>query len=221
MSPSYSSIYPPMSDIKAAIESKFKGAVLDSTEHRTEITLLIKPVAIGDVCLFLRDDPAWVFKLLADIAGVDWPQREKRFDVVYNLYSPGKNVRLHLKVQVSEGESIPSVASVWSSANWAEREVFDMFGVPFDGHPDLRRILMPDDWEGHPLRKDFPLSYELPQFSHNLSEPPEWLDQGLRWFGDKEYGSGRPQITPRQGPEGKPVAGWEGRPPEEEGGAQG
>lgn len=216
MSPTYGSTYPSIEDIKTAVEGKVKGSVLDAYEHRTEVTLLIKPAAIRDVCLYLRDDSNWQFKLLADVAGADWPKREKRFDVVYNLYSVEKNLRLRLKVQVGEGESIPSVAAVWSSANWAEREVFDMFGVPFDGHPDLRRILMPEDWEGHPLRKDFPLSYELPAFSHNLSERPEFLEQSLRWFGDKQYGSGRPQMTPRQGPEGRPVAGWEGRPPEEQ-----
>jgi len=220
MGASNGSNYPSPEDIRQAVEAKFEGAVLDVVERLAETTVVVKAAAIKDICHWLRDDSAWQFKLLADIAGADYPKREKRFDIVYNLYSPETNLRLRLKVQAAEGESIPSVSGVWSSANWAEREVFDMFGVPFDGHPDLRRILMPDDWEGHPLRKDFPLSYELPQFSHNLSDRPEWLDQGLRWFGEKQYGSGRPQVTPRQGPEGKPVAGWEGRPPEETGDAE-
>lgn len=217
MSPDYLSKYPDPDVIRKSIEAQIPDAVTDAIVHRSETTLIVSASRIKDVCLFLRDDESWQFKLLADLAGVDWPERDSRFDVVYNLYSPAHNLRLRLKVQVSEADVVPSVVSVWSTANWHEREVFDMFGVKFDGHPDLRRILMPDDWEGHPLRKDFPLSYELPQFTHNMSDRPEWLESDLRWFGDRQYGSGLPQVSfPRQGPEGKPVAGWEGRPPEEE-----
>jgi NADH-quinone oxidoreductase subunit C len=211
----YGSKYPALADIKNWLDEHAPGAVVDGYEHRAETTLIVRPDKIRTVCQLLRDADDWKFALLADVAGADWPKREKRFDVVYNLYSVAHNLRLRLKVQVAEGESIPSVVPVWLSANWVEREVFDMFGVPFEGHPDLRRILMPDDWEGHPLRKDFPLSYELPAFTHNLSERPEWLKEGLRWFGNRQYGSGMPQLEPRQGPEGRPVAGWEGRPPEE------
>lgn len=207
--------YLAMDEIKKVLDEHLPGSVLDGFEHRTETTLLIRPDKIRAVCHFLRDSAEWQFALLADVAGVDWPKREKRFEVVYNLYSVANNLRLRLKVQVGEGEAVPSVVPVWSTANWLEREVFDMFGVPFDGHPDLRRILMPDDWEGHPLRKDFPLSYEQPAFTHTLSDRPEWMDEGLRWFGNRQYGSGRPQLSERQGPEGRPVAGWEGRPPEE------
>jgi len=216
MSPAYQSRYPVAAEVRGAVEEAVPGSVAGVNEHRGEVTLLIEPEAIRKVCAFLRDAEAWRFNLLADIAGVDWPGRPNRFDVVYNLYSTVHNRRLRLKVQVGEDQPVPSVVPLWRSANWHEREVFDMFGVPFDGHPDLRRLLMPEDWDGHPLRKDFPLSYELPQFTHNLSERPKWLESGLRRFGDREYGSGRPQTSfPRQGPEGKPVAGWEGRPPEE------
>jgi NADH-quinone oxidoreductase subunit C len=217
MSPEYQSRYPEPGVITPALEAACPGAVLEAAVHRQETTVRLLTSKVLDVCRFLSASPEWRFALLADIAGVDWPGREDRFDVVYNLYSPEKNIRLRLKVRVREGEKVLSVSSVWRTAVWLEREVFDMFGVPFEGHPDLRRILMPDDWQGHPLRKDFPLSYELPQFTHNLSERPEWLEDGLRWFGNRSYGDGRPQISfPRQGPEGKPVAGWEGRPPEEE-----
>jgi NADH-quinone oxidoreductase subunit C len=103
---------------------------------------------------------------------VDYPERRPRFDVVYNLYSVSKSHRIRLKVRVDDGESVPSVTSVWSTANWHEREVFDMFGIRFDGHPDLRRILMPEDWEGHPLRKDFPLTKEEVMFNYNKDRPP-------------------------------------------------
>lgn len=216
MSLQYNSRHPEPEVMASAVQGACSGAVLEQTSYRQETTLLLRADSVLHVCRFLQSSPDWRFTLLADIAGVDWPRREKRFDVVYNLYSIEKNLRLRLKVHLAEGESIPSVSSVWRTADWLEREVFDLFGVPFTGHPDLRRILMPDDWQGHPLRKDFPLSYELPQFTHNLSERPEWLEEGLRWFGDRSYGEGRPQISfPRQGPEGTPVAGWEGRPPEE------
>jgi NADH/F420H2 dehydrogenase subunit C len=216
MSPDYGSRYPDLETVNAAVNSAVPDAVKEGYVHRDETTLVLRPDAIRPVVEYLKRTKEWSFKLLADIAGVDWPKREKRFDVVYNLYSPAHNLRLRLKVQVAEGESVPSLAAVHRTADWLEREVYDMFGVPFADHPDLRRILMPDDWEGHPLRKDFPLSYELPHFTHNLSERPEWLEDGLRWFGKDQYGSGMPQISvPRQGPEGKPVAGWEGRPPEE------
>jgi NADH/F420H2 dehydrogenase subunit C len=217
MSPTYGSQYPDLDTVRSAVSGAVADAVTDGYVHRDETTLVIQSGAIRPVVEYLKRADEWSFKLLADIAGVDWPKREKRFDVVYNLYSPAHNLRLRLKLQVAEGEQVPSVTGVHRTADWLEREVYDMFGVPFADHPDLRRILMPDDWEGHPLRKDFPLSYELPQFTHNLSERPEWLEDGLRWFGKDQYGSGMPQISvPRQGPEGKPVAGWEGRPPEEE-----
>jgi NADH/F420H2 dehydrogenase subunit C len=217
MSPDYGSRYPDLETVREAVGRAVPDAVTDGYVHCQETTLVIRPNAIRAVVEYLKGTKEWSFKLLADIAGVDWPKRPQRFDVVYNLYSPAHNLRLRLKVQVAEGEQVPSVAAVHRTANWLEREVYDMFGVPFADHPDLRRILMPDDWEGHPLRKDFPLSYELPHFTHNLSERPEWLEEGLRWFGKDQYGSGMPQISvPRQGPEGKPVAGWQGRPPEEE-----
>jgi len=148
MTPTFSSRYPSLQDIREAVEQAHSGSVLEGREFRTETTLIIRADAIRDVCTYLRDDAGWRFNLLADIAGVDWPERERRFDVVYNLYSIVHNHRLRLKVQVGLDESIPSVVPVWSTANWLEREVFDMFGVPFDGHPDLRRILMPDAAKG-------------------------------------------------------------------------
>ena len=154
----YGSKYPGMDEIRKVLEEHLPGSVLEGFEYRSETTLVIRPDKIRAVCLFLRDSAEWQFVLLADVAGVDWPKREKRFDVVYNLYSVANNLRLRLKVQVGEGEAVPSVVAVWSTANWLEREVFDMFGVRFLGHPDLRRILMWETYrEGFPLRKSFPL----------------------------------------------------------------
>ena len=116
----------------------------------------------------LRDAPALRYNFLADLTAVDWPEREPRFDVVYHLLSLETRAVVRLKMRVGDEEEhhpeVPTVSSVWPAANWYEREVYDLFGITFSGHPDLRRILMPDDWVGHPLRKDYPLTgIELPE----------------------------------------------------------
>ena len=107
---------------------------------------------------FLRDDPKCLFKQLIDVCGVDWPDREKRFDVVYNLLSLKNNQRVRVKVQTDESTPVPSAASLYSAASWFERETYDLYGVIFTGHPDMRRLLTDYGFEGHPLRKDFPLT---------------------------------------------------------------
>ena len=154
------------------LKEKHPDSILESAEFRGELTLVVKRDDIVPVCRFLRDDAELSFNFLSDLTAVDRSGREPRFDVIYHLYSLDKKHRLRLKVKAGEAESVPSVTSVWSNANWFEREVFDMFGIGFDGHPDLRRILMPDDWVGHPLRKDFPLTKEEVMFSHNKNRPP-------------------------------------------------
>jgi NADH-quinone oxidoreductase subunit C len=154
------------------LKERFPESILEVGEFRDELTIIVKKEGIVPICQFLRDDPKLSYNFLSDLCGVDYLERKPRFDVVYNLYSIEKNHRVRLKVRVDEGEIVPSVTSVWSGANWHEREVFDMFGIRFDGHPDLRRILMPDDWEGHPLRKDFPLTQEEVMFNYNKDKPP-------------------------------------------------
>ena len=104
---------------------------------------------------FLRDDPDCRFVCFIDICGADYPEREKRFDVVYHLLSPYKNARIRVKVKADDETPVPSAIEVFPAADWFERETFDLYGVLFSGHPDLRRILLPDDWEGHTLRKDY------------------------------------------------------------------
>jgi NADH-quinone oxidoreductase subunit C len=134
--------------------------LLEVRTHRHETTVLLHPSRLLATCRFLRDDPDLGFDLLASVTGVDrlgLPDPVPRFEVVYHLYSLQYKRRLRLKVRVAEGEAVPSVTGIWETANWHEREVYDLFGVPFAGHPDLRRILMPEDWEGHPLRKDYPV----------------------------------------------------------------
>jgi NADH-quinone oxidoreductase subunit C len=155
------------------IKEKFADSILEVVEFRNELTCVIKKDDLPTICIFLRDDPELAFNFLSCISGVDFPERTPRFDVVYELYSISKNNRVRLKVKVNEKGSIPSVTSIWNTANWHEREVFDLFGVNFEGHPDLRRIVMPDDYKGHPLRKDFPLTREEVAFSHNLNRPPK------------------------------------------------
>ena len=146
----------------AFVRERFADDVVDVTVHRGETTLVLRPEAIARVGLALRDAPALRYNYLADITAVDWPEREPRYDVVYHLLSLETNAVIRLKVRVGDEATphptVPSVTPVWPSANWFEREAFDLFGIVFEGHPQLERILMPDDWVGHPLRKDYPLT---------------------------------------------------------------
>jgi NADH-quinone oxidoreductase subunit C len=123
-----------------------------------ELTLVARAEDIVRVITFLRDDPECGFVWFIDIAGADYPGRERRFDVVYHLQSPSRNRRIRVKVEADEFNPVPSVIGIFPGANWFEREVYDMYGVLFSGHPDLRRILTDYGFEGHPFRKDFPLS---------------------------------------------------------------
>jgi len=123
-----------------------------------ELTVFAKAADVVKVATFLRDDPACQFVSVIDVTAVDWPNREQRFDVVYHLLSPRLNQRIRLKVTTDEVTPVPSVVGVFAGANWYERETFDLYGVLFTGHPDMRRILTDYGFEGHPLRKDFPLT---------------------------------------------------------------
>ncbi len=122
-----------------------------------ELTLTLAAAALTSVAAWLRDDAELRFDLLADVTCVDQLPAEPRFAVVYELYSTSRHHWLRLKVFTAADQPVPSVTPVWPSANWCEREVFDLFGVQFAGHPFLRRIMMPDNWEGHPMRKDYPV----------------------------------------------------------------
>ena len=149
---------PPAEDV-AAFRERFSEAVTDVREALGEVSCSVDPAYIVEVCRFLRDDPRFQFNLLSDLCGVDLGiDQEPRFEVVYNLNSLTKLHRLRLKVQLPGDEpTIPTVTTVWKTANWHERETFDMFGIIFEGHPDLRRILMPEEFQWHPLRKDYPV----------------------------------------------------------------
>ena len=145
--------------LKASLEEKVPGAVLELLRSRGEPYLCVKPGSLLEVCRHLRDDPQWGFDFLALVSAVDWMGESPRFEVVYHLRSLSNNLRIGLKAAVPDDTlRVPSVYSLWKTADWLEREVYDLFGIHFSDHPNLKRIMMPDDWEGHPYRKDFPLA---------------------------------------------------------------
>ncbi|MDT4968837.1 MAG: NADH-quinone oxidoreductase subunit [Acidobacteriota bacterium] len=142
------------------LRDKFGQTVIEASEFIGQLSVRIERASVVEVCSFLRDDSICPFNFLSDLTCVHFPDRaEAPFDVIYNMYSIGKNERVRLKVATDETQGVESVTGVWPTANWMEREVFDLFGVPFSNHPDLRRILLPPDWEGHPFRKEYPLEF--------------------------------------------------------------
>lgn len=148
-----------MAEIQIAVkklQEKFPASVLEVTTFRGEVTVTVSKGKIFEICKFLHSDPDLQFHLLTDLCGLDFFPQTPRFGVVYHLCSLKNNQRLRLKTRVGEMESIPSVESIWKVANWYEREAYDLFGIRFENHPDLRRILLWDGYEGYPLRKDYP-----------------------------------------------------------------
>jgi NADH-quinone oxidoreductase subunit C len=137
------------------LQRKFPGAISEPVIFRKLPGIIVAKEHLAAICQFLKGEQGGAYTLLTDHTAVDYPKREKRFDIIYLLYSFTGNDRLRLKVLLGEGEALPSVAGIWPTANWLEREVYDMFGVVYEGHPDLKRILLPDEWSGHPLRKDY------------------------------------------------------------------
>jgi len=149
------------------LRERFPEAILSAKSFRNEITVVVTRSEIVRVCRHLKEDPDLRYDFLSDLTAVDRLREHPRFEVVYHLYSLQFKRRVRLRVQVEEGEAVPSVTPVWGTADWHEREVYDMFGVGVEGHPDLRRILMPEAWEGHPLRKDYP-----------VQASPKWWEEG-------------------------------------------
>jgi NADH-quinone oxidoreductase subunit C len=142
----------------AMIADALAGSILDQKVAYGELTLVADAADIVKVATFLRDDERCQFWSLLDVTAIDWPGRERRFDVVYHFLSPRKNRRLRIKIEVGEGTPVASIIEVFPGANWFERETYDLYGVLFTGHPDMRRLLTDYGFEGHPLRKDFPLT---------------------------------------------------------------
>lgn len=156
----------------AAVQAGVPGAIEHVSFWVGDWTVIVSADRLLDVMRFLKDDDATALDYCSDITATDWPPREKRFDVIYCLYSTRLRHRLRVKVRASEDDPIESVTGLWPGANWLEREVYDQFGVNIVNHPDLRRILMPDEWQGHPQRKDYPLEGPGELLMEN---PQDWL----------------------------------------------
>jgi NADH-quinone oxidoreductase subunit C len=148
------------------------GAVAHVSYWVGDWTVVVRTDRLVEVGTWLRDTTGAAFDFCSDVTASDWPARPQRFDLIYSLYSTRHCHRIRIKTRAADGEAVPSASAIWPAAAWLEREVFDMFGIRFAGHPDLRRILMPDDWLGHPQRKDYPLEGpgELV-----MESPHDWL----------------------------------------------
>jgi NADH-quinone oxidoreductase subunit C len=154
-------------DLVKRYKEKFGPAILEAWTDRKQAILVVARELLAEIAVHSRDVEK--FDWLSDLTALDWPKREKRFDVVLNMYSFEKNERLRLKAQATADERVPSIQGVWSTANWMEREVYDMFGIVFEGHPDLKRILLPEEWQGFPLRKDYDI----------LTQDTAWVRENL------------------------------------------
>ncbi len=148
-------------------KARFGASIIEATLDRKQAIILVAAAQWLEISKYCRDEEK--FDYLADLTAVDWPKREKRFDLVANLYSFAKNERLRLKAHLGENETVSTAIPVWPVANWLEREIYDMFGIRFDGHPDLRRILLPEEWVGYPLRKDYDI----------LTQDKAWVKENL------------------------------------------
>ncbi|GCE10726.1 NADH-quinone oxidoreductase subunit C [Tengunoibacter tsumagoiensis] len=194
-----------------AVRNKFPQAIVEAVEFRGEQTLVLEPSALSEVCSYLKE--SLQYTVLETLTAVDWPERTPRFDVVYQLLSIPHQSFVRLKVRVGqrreEHPAVPSVTSIWPGANWYEREVFDLFGITFTGHPDLRRLLMPADWTTHPLRKDYPLSgFDLPEphwggqvpYTDDPGVESQYYQQTLRTAGGRELNESRSAVNLEQEP---------------------
>jgi NADH/F420H2 dehydrogenase subunit C len=156
--------------------STLEAALPDAVEHVSwwvgDWTVVVRPSCLTAAVTHLRRAPDADFDVCSDVTAVDWPPRTPRFDVIYCLYSMRHQHRVRIKARLEDGGAVASVSALWPAAAWLEREVYDLFGIRFEGHPDLRRILMPDEWQGHPQRKDYPLEGPGEMLMEN---PMDWL----------------------------------------------
>lgn len=155
------------SPLVAKLKAQYGSGVREANTYLGQNYLVLEPSITNEVLRILRDQEQ--FDYCVDITAVHYPKREKQFDLVWILYSFARNVRLRVKTMIADGESFPSSVAIWPTANWLEREVYDMFGIKFDGHPDLKRILLPDGWKGYPLRKDYGI----------IQQDQEWVQVNL------------------------------------------
>jgi NADH-quinone oxidoreductase subunit C len=193
-----------LESLGGVIAAALPGAVTGYAVTNDELALTVNAADIVAVATFLRDDPRCAFVCFIDVTAVDWPQRDKRFDVVYHLLSPTQNKRIRVKLEVDEATPVASLVDVFPGANWFEREVYDLYGVVFTGHPDLRRLLTDYGFEGHPLRKDFPLTgfveVRFDDEQKRVVYSPVQLTQEFRYF---DF------LSPWEGPHYPPLPGDE------------
>ncbi|HLG76832.1 MAG TPA: NADH-quinone oxidoreductase subunit C [Ktedonobacteraceae bacterium] len=194
-----------------AVRSKFPQAVVETVDYRDEQTIVLQPESLVEVCNYLKQ--SLQYEYFETVTAVDWLERVPRFDVVYQLLSLSHRCYVRLKVRIGQpGEEHPtvaSVASIWPAANWYEREVYDLFGITFAGHPNLRRLIMPKDWTTHPLRKDYPLTgFDLPEphwggqvpYTTDPGVGSEYYKQTLRTPEGRELNENRSKVNPSQEP---------------------
>ena len=189
-----------LKDLCEYVASALPQEVIDTEVRYDELMVRAQRTTIAKVLTFLRDDSSCQFKVLVDLSGVDFPEREERFEVVYNLLSVSQNQRIRVKVSADESTPVPSVTGVFSAAGWYEREVWDLYGVFFSDHPDLRRILTDYGFEGHPQRKDFPLTGHVEvrydEEQKRVVYEPVKLTQAYRSFDFMSPWEGAPHILP-------------------------
>lgn len=149
------------------LRSQYGSGIREASTYLGQNYMVVESTLVRELLQILRDKEE--FGYCVDITALHYPEREKQFDIIWILYSFSKNERIRVKTMIADGESVPSAVPIWTTANWLEREVFDMFGVRFDGHPDLKRILLPDGWKGHPLRKDYGI----------IQQDQEWVQVNL------------------------------------------
>lgn len=155
-------------ELTRGLKQRYGSGIREASTYLSQNYLVVDPSILAEILLLMRDDEG--FDYCVDITAVHYPKREKaEFDVVYVLYSFVRNTRVRVKTQIADGAALPSAAPIWPTSDWLEREVFDMFGITFTGHPDLKRILLPDGWKGHPLRKDYDI----------LKQDQEWVQINL------------------------------------------
>jgi len=152
------------SELVTGLKQQYGSGILEASRYLGQRYLIVDSSVLPEILRRMREEEG--FDYCVDITAVHYPKREHQFDVVYVLYSFAKNERIRVKTRIKDGEHVPSAVSIWATANWLEREVFDMFGIVFDGHPGLKRILLPEDWHGHPLRKDYDILQQDKEWVH-------------------------------------------------------
>lgn len=189
-----------LEEIGEFIDAKLPGALLSSSTSHDELTLNVARDQIVGVLKLLRDEPQYKFSCFIDVCGVDYPERENRFDVVYHLLSLTRNMRIRLKLETDEVTPVPSVVGIFPGAHWFEREAYDMYGIAFDGHPDLRRLLTDYGFQGHPLRKDFPttgyVEVRYDETQKRVVYEPVKLAQEMRSFDFQSPWEGTDYVLP-------------------------